>query len=161
MYLDDVIIYGKTFEETFANLRPVMAHLHEHNLLVKARKCELFEMSIAFLEHVVPEEDIATDPKKVEMICILSAPKDKGGIRSILVLGNYYKHFIKSYCVITAPLQELLKKSVHFRWDDEQEDAFNKLKEALCKALVLAYPDPDLPYVVDMDASNLAISAVL
>ncbi len=63
--------------------------------------------------------------------------------------------------MIKAPLQELLKKSVHFRWNDEQEDAFIKLNEALCKALVLAYPDPDLPYVVDTDASNLAISVVL
>ncbi len=53
------------------------------------------------------------------------------------------------------------KKSDHFRWDDEQEDAFIKLKEALCKALVLAYPNPDLLYVVDTDASNLAIGAVL
>ncbi len=107
------------------------------------------------------EKGIATDPKKVEKICNISAPKDKGGIRSILGLGNYYKQFIKSYCVITAPLQELVKKSVHFRWDDEQEDAFINLKEALCKAPVLAYPDPDLSNVVDTDASNLAIGAVL
>ncbi len=55
--------------------------------------------------------------------------------------------------LLTAPLQELLKKSVHFRWDDEQEDVFIRLKEALCEALVLAYPNPDLPY--------LAIGAVL
>ncbi len=98
------------------------------------------------------DEGIATDPAKVE-ICNLSAPKDKGGIRSILGLGNYYKWFIKSYCVIT----ELLKKSVHFRWDDEQEQAFIKLKEALCKAPVLAYPDPNVLYIVDTDASNLVI----
>ncbi len=55
----------------------------------------------------------------------------------------------------------MLKKSDHFRLDDEQEDAFVKLKEALCKAQVLAYPDPDLPYAVDMDPSNLVIGAVL
>ncbi len=107
------------------------------------------------------EEGIATDPTKVEKICNLSAPKDKGGVRSTLGLGNYYKRFIKSYCVITAPLQELLKKSVHFRWDDEQEGAFIMLKEALCKAPILAYPNPDVPYIVDTDASNLAIGAVL
>ncbi len=76
-------------------------------------------------------------------------------------LGNYYKRFIKSYCVITTPLQELLKKSGHFRWDGVQEDAFIKLKEALYKTLVLAYPAPDLPYVMDTDAHNLAIGAVL
>ncbi len=107
------------------------------------------------------EEGIATDPTKVEKICNLSAPNDNGRIRSILGLGNYYKQFIKSYCVITAPLQELLKKSVHLWWDNEQEDAFIKLKEALCKALVLAYPNPNLLYVVDTDATNLAIGTVL
>ncbi len=116
-------------------------------------------MSIAFLGHIVSEEGIATHPTNVEKICNLSTPK--GGVRSILGLGNYYKQFIKSYCVITAPLQELLKKSVHFRWDDEQEDAFIKLKEALCKAPVLAYPNPDVPYIMDTDASNLAIGPLL
>ncbi len=55
----------------------------------------------------------------------------------------------------------MLKNLVLFRWDDEQEDAFIKLKETLCKAPVLAYPDPNLPYVMDTDASNLAICAVL
>ncbi len=161
VYLDDVIIYGKTFEETLANLKLMMAHLREHNLLCKARKFELFEMSIAFLGHFVSEEGIATDHKKGRKDMQLICSKRQVGIRSILGLGNYYKYFIKSYCVITTPPQELVKTSIHFRWDDEQEDAFVKLKEALCKAPVLAYPDPDLPYVVNTDASNLAISAVL
>ncbi len=49
VYLDNVIIYGKTFEETLANLRLVMVHLQKLNLLAKARQCELFEMSIASL----------------------------------------------------------------------------------------------------------------
>ncbi len=161
VYLDDVIIYGSTFEETLVNLKLVMSHLREHKLLSKARKCELFKTSIAFLGHVGSKDSIATDPMKVEKICNLSAPKDKSGIRSIMGLGNYYKRFIKSYCVITAPLQELLKKAVHFRWGDEQENSFVQLKDALCKAPVLVYPDPDLPYVVDTDARNLAIGAVL
>ncbi len=88
------------------------------------------------------KDGIATDPMKVEKICNLSSPKDKSGIRRILGLGNYYKRFIKSYCVIAASLQELLKKAGHFRWRDEQENSFLQLKDAFCKALVLAYPDP-------------------
>ncbi len=75
VYLDDVIIYGKMFKGTLANLTLVMAHLHEHNLLAKAWKCELCETSIAFL---VSEDSIATDHKKVEKICNLYASKDKG-----------------------------------------------------------------------------------
>ncbi len=90
VYLDEVIIYSKTFEETLANLKLVIAHPREHNLLAKAWKCELFEMSIVFLGHVVSEEGIPTDPTKVEKISNLSAPKDKGEIRNILGLGNYY-----------------------------------------------------------------------
>ncbi len=77
--LDNVIIYGKTFEETLANLKLVMSRLCEHNLLAKAQKCELFKTSIAFLGHIVSEKGTATDPTKVEKICNLSAPKDKGG----------------------------------------------------------------------------------
>ncbi len=161
VYLDDVIIYGKVFKETLANFKLVMAHLREHNLLAKARKSELFETSIAFLGHIVSKKGIATDPKKVEKICNLPAPKDNGEVRSILGLGNYYKWFIKSYLVITAPLQELLKKLAHFRYTDEQDGAFNKLKEVLCKTPVLAYPNPDEPYIVNTDASNLVISAIL
>ncbi len=79
VYLDDIIIYGITFEETLANLKLLMASLRELNLLAKVQQCELFEMRIAFLRNVVSEEGIATDPTKVEKIFNLSAPKDKGG----------------------------------------------------------------------------------
>ncbi len=86
VYLDNIIIFGSSFEETLANLKLVMIHLREHNLLAKVRKYELFEMNIAFLRHVVSEEGIVTDSAKVEKIYNLSSPKDKGGIRSILGL---------------------------------------------------------------------------
>ncbi len=86
VYLDNVIIYCETFKETLPNLKLVIRYLQEHHLLAIARKCELFEMSIAFLGHIVSGEGIATCPKNVEKICNLSAPKDKGGVRSILGL---------------------------------------------------------------------------
>ncbi len=72
------------FEETLANLKLVLACLREHNLLAKAQKCEIFKTSIAFLGNVVSESGIATNPKKVEKICNLYAPKDRGLTRSIL-----------------------------------------------------------------------------
>ncbi len=82
--LDDVIIFGSLFKEILANLKLVIGRHCEHNLLCKARKCELFETSIALLGHAVSEEGIATDPAKVEKICNLCAPNDKSGIISIL-----------------------------------------------------------------------------
>ncbi len=103
VYLYDVIIFVSLFEETLANLRLVMAHLQEHNLLAKARKCELFETNITFLGHVVSEEGIATDPAKVEKICNLSAPKDKG-----------YKKNIGTWKLLQAVHQELLRNNSPF-----------------------------------------------
>ncbi len=103
VYLDDVIIYGKTLEETLANLILVMAHLREHNLLAKAQKCKLFETSIAFLGPIVSDKGIATHPKKVEKIYNLPAPKDKGGVRSILV----HEELLCNYSPSTRAAQEI------------------------------------------------------
>ncbi len=161
VYLDDIIILSKTFDETLGNFKLLMDRIREHKLLVKARKCELSKISIAFLGQIVSEEGIATDPIKVDNICNLPAPTDKGGVKVILGHGNYYKRFIKGYHVITAPLQELLKKSVRFTWTDRQEKAFIIIKDAFYMAPVLSYPDPDALYIMDMDASSLAIGAVL
>ncbi len=92
--------------------------------------------------------------KRLKRYATYMHPKTRG-IKKYIGTWKLIQAVHQNYCVITAPLQELLKKSVHFRWKNEQEDAFIKLKEALCKAPVLAYSDPDLPYVVDTDASNL------
>jgi len=162
LYLDDVIVFGKTFEEVYDNLKAVLARFAKYNLKLKAKKCELFKRKVAFLGHVVSEEGIQCDPKKIEKIKDLDAPTNRSGVRAILGLGNYYRRFIKDYGNIVAPLQRLTRKEVEFEWGDEEQAALDKLKEAFCSAPILAYPDHEAGnFIIDTDASNYAIGGVI
>jgi len=163
LYLDDIIVYGRTFEEVYQNLQDVMKRLKKYNLKLKAKKCSLFQRSVKFLGHVVSEKGIACNPETVQAVQDLGQPRDKTGVRSILGLGNYYRRFIKDYCLITHPLQLLTHLDVDFYWTEEHETSLQKLKDALCSAPVLAYPDMSegKTFIVDTDASDYQIGGVL
>jgi len=162
LYLDDVIVFGKTFDECYENLRDVVQRFSRYNLKLKAKKCELFMREVSFLGHVVSERGIKCDPKKIEKIMALEPATNKTGIRAILGLGNYYRRFIKDFGAIVEPLQRLTRKDVQFEWGEEQQESLDKLKEAFCSAPILAYPDFELGnFIVDTDASNYAIGGVL
>ena len=163
LYLDDIIVYGRTFEEVYANLQKVMAQLRKYNLKLKAKKCSLFRRSVKFLGHVVTEEGIACNPETVQAVRDLARPKDKTGVRSILGLGNYYRRFIKDYCLLTHPLQLLTHLDVDFKWTEEHEVSLQRLKDALSTAPVLGYPNmaKGETFIVDTDASDYQIGGVL
>ncbi len=161
LYLDDVIVFGDTFQETLDNLMAILCKFWEYNLKLKAKKCSLFKRKVNFLGHVVSENGIECDLSKIEKIKDLQAPKTKTGIRAILGLGNYYRHFIKGFSSIVAPLQRLTRNNVDFSWGDPEKTALDKLKEAFCSAPILAYTDHEGEFIVDTDASNYAIGAVL
>ncbi len=159
MYLDDVIVFGDTFQETLDNLMPILCRFREYNLKLKAKKCSLFQRKVNFLRHVISENGIECDPSKINKI--KEAPKTKTGVRAILGLGNYYRHFIKGFSSIAAPLQRLTHNDVDFSWGDPEQTALGKLKEAFCSASILAYPDHEGEFIVGTDASKYAIGAVL
>ncbi len=161
LYLDDVIVFGDTFKETLDNLIAILYRFREYNLKLKAKKCSLFERKVNFLGHVVSENSIEYDPGKINKIKYLQAPKTKTGVRPILGLGNYYRRFIKGFSSIVGPLQRLTRKDVDFSWGDPEQTALDKLKEAFCSAPILAYPDHEGEFIVNMDASNYSIGAVL
>ena len=88
-------------------------------------------------------------------------PKDKTQTRSFLGLANYYHRFVPAFSAIARPLTDLTRKNVAFKWDAECDAAFKLLKQKLCSAPVLALPHPNHPFVVVMDASNIAIGGAL
>ena len=161
LYLDDVIVYGNTFEEVLNNLRAILLRMREYNLKLKAKKCSLFKRRVNFLGHIVSENGRECDPGKIEKIQNLPPPKTKTGVRAILGLGNYYRRFIKGYASIAAPLQRLTKMDVDFIWTDKEQEALDNLKKAFCSAPILGYPDHEGEFIVDTDASNYAIGGVL
>ena len=163
LYLDDIIVYGDTFEEVYENLMKVMERLKKYNLKLKAKKCSLFKRSVKFLGHLVSGDGIACNPDKIKAVTDIGPPNDKTGVRSILGLGNYYRRFIKDYSLITFPLQQLTHSDAEFVWRKEHDESLEKLKTALTTAPVLAYPDTseDARFIVDTDASDYQIGGVL
>ena len=161
IYLDDIIVYGNSFDQQLERLKEVFQRLKKANLKLKVKKCELFQKSVAFLGHIVSEDGISADPSKVEAVKNWSVPQNLTELRSFLGLCSYYRKFIKGFAGIAAPLHKLTEKGKRFQWNELCEDAFNTLKNALISSPILAYPDESLSFILDTDACDTGIGAVL
>ena len=161
VYIDDVVVYAKTWDQMLKNLNTVLQRIDEYGLKLKASKCFLFQKSIKFLGHVISGDGIQTDSDKVAAIKDFKVPTRVKHVRSFLGLTGYYRKFIKSYALLAEPLHCLLRANASFRWELAQQQAFDALKDALCQAPVLGFPVHGLPYIVDTDASLVALGGVL
>lgn len=162
-YLDDIIVFGTSFELTLKHLDEVLARLAQHGIKVKPNKCHLFESQMLFLGHVVTPEGIHTDPNKVDTIRSWPQPLNGKEVKSFLGLINYYQRFIPNLSQLASPLR-LLEKAKIWNWTADCQDSFNKIKELLTTAPVLGFPDfsPSAsPFILDCDASDSGVGAVL
>src|SRR3954454_18919398 len=162
VYLDDIIIFTKgTFEQHIEQLAKVFQKLREAKLKIKISKCHFCLPNIHFLGHVVGRDGIHPDPEKIDKVKNYSEPKNLTQLRAALGLFSYYRKFVKDLSKIARPLYALLKKDVPFQWKNQQQEAFNYLKETLTKAPILSYPEFDKPFVIFTDASKIGLGAVL
>lgn len=161
VFLDDVLVYNKNMEEHIEHLRQVFKLLQEHDLKLKLSKCSFAQDKLEFLGHVISKEGVATDPTKIEIVRKWPVPECVKDIRSFLGMAGYYRKFVKGFGVISKPLTNLLKKGQSFVWTSEAQESFDALKAALVSAPVLALPDFSRPFVIDTDASEKGIGAVL
>ena len=162
VYLDDIVVFGKTFEQTLARLRLVMERLKAAGLKLKASKCKWFQKSVQYLGHIVSAEGIKCDPEKIETVKDWPIPKSVTQVRSFLGLASYYRKFIDNFAEIAHPLTSLTRKRAKFCWSTACQQSFETLKECLISAPVLAYPLRDAgEFVLDTDASNHGMGAVL
>ena len=167
IYLDDIIVFAKTQEEAITRLGTVFQKLREAGLKLKPSKCELFKTSLLYLGHIVSEDGIRTDPKKIEDILQWPVPLTVTDVRSFLGLTNYYWRFLKGYAKIAKPLTTLIsgenadKKKALVVWTSECQEAFEQLKKLCTEAPVLAYPDFTKPFKLHIDACNRGLGAIL
>ena len=156
VYLDDILIYSGSFEEHVCHLRLVLERLGLANLKLKAAKCQFITQSVGFLGHILSSEGIRTDPRLCETVKNCPQPNNVTGIRRFIGLSGFYRKFIHNFSIIARPLHDLTKIERKFEWNEKCEIAFNKLKDALCSAPVLAHPNFNLPFVLYTDSSDFA-----
>lgn len=161
VYIDDVLVYGGTFEEELARLEEVLHRLRVANLKLSPRKCTLFQHEVPFLGHFVGRGGVRTDPEKVPAVVKWPVPASVADVRSFLGLCTYYRRFVQGFATIAAPLTQLTKKNTRFVWNETCQEAFDGLKAAMVGAPVQPFPDSSLPYLLDTDASAEGIGAVL
>ena len=175
IYLDDIIIFSSTFEDHLCHLEAVFSRLKQHNLKLKASKCEFLKSEVKYLGHVVSEDGVKTDPEKIDALKTWPIPKDVKEVRAFLGFTGYYRRFIRNYASIARPLNDLLighctntkgkrkprQKPSDFIWTERQQQAFALLIEQLTNPPILAYADYHLPFKLHTDASLSGLGAVL
>ncbi|GFW76646.1 hypothetical protein TNCV_4943631 [Trichonephila clavipes] len=152
---------GRTFEEHLQNIRKVLSKLRDANLKLNPSKCKFFQKEVNYLGHIISAEGVSTDPEKVSAVKNWKRPENLRELRSFLGLCTYYRKFVRGFSNIARPLHKLTESKQKFQWTKECEDSFLQLKEALTSSPILIYPQPDKPFILDTDASNESVGAVL
>ncbi|GJX59764.1 putative reverse transcriptase domain-containing protein [Tanacetum coccineum] len=141
VFIDDILIYSKTKEEHVEHLRIVLKLFRKEKLYAKFSKCEFWLREVQFLGLVKNGDRIHVDPSKIEVVKNWKAPRTLTEVHSFLGLAGYYRRFIENFSKIAKSLTMLTQKNNTFDWGEEQELAFQTLKDKLCNVLVLALPD--------------------
>jgi hypothetical protein len=159
--MDDVIIFAKTEEEHARKLDKVLKVLGEYGFKLNKSKCEFQQKELIYLGHKISAQGVATNPATVEAIEALLPPETTKQVRSFLGSAQYYRKFIPRLAEAAHPLYKLTKKDARFAWSDECQRAWEYVKRALVAAPVLAYPNMDKEFILQTDASDYAMGAVL
>ena len=160
-YIDDIIIFSETLAAHLQDLRQLFTALKAANLKLSPKKCVLGTAKVHYLGHVVSREGVQPDPSKIKAVKEYPQPKNVAELRRFLGLAQYYHRFIRNFSHVAAPLFSLLKKGASYDFNEECQEAFKQLKEALTTAPVLAHPDLDRTFIIECDASSAGYGACL
>ncbi|KAK3707424.1 hypothetical protein QZH41_002496 [Actinostola sp. cb2023] len=174
VYLDDIIVYSCNVAEHLGRLEHVFQKLREHGLKIEPKKCSFFKTKVNYLGHVVSAEGIETDPAKTEVVANWTVPKTLKEVRSFLGFASYYRRFVPEFSKTAKPLHALVaklseggkvgrrrNKSINDEWNADCQKAFEEIKTALTNPPTLAYPVFTEPFILETDASNDGLGAVL
>ena len=160
-YLDDIIVFSHDIKGHLERLETLFQRLREAKLKLKPSKCHLLQRRVTFLGYTVSQEGVGTDPDKISAVKDWPTPQNLRQCRAFVGLCQYYRRFVPNFSGIAAPLHALTKKGARFLWTDDCQSAFDQLKQILTSADVLALPKEEGTFVLDCDASDKAIGAVL
>jgi hypothetical protein len=160
VFFDDILIYNKSWEDHVLHVDRVLQLLKEQQLYAKPSKFFFGVKEVDYLGDIVYHEGFTVDPNNIKSMMDWPIPKTLKNIRGFLGLIGYYLKFVQNYGRIATLLTALTKKDV-FLWTSEETQAFEQLKEATCKALILTTPDFTKTFIVECGASGNGIGVVL
>ncbi|KAK3517667.1 hypothetical protein QTP70_015162 [Hemibagrus guttatus] len=161
-YIDDILVYSSSMEEHVRMVWEVLFRLQQHHLYVKLEKCEFHRSTVTFLGYVISRHGVEMDVVKVQAVTEWPAPTSVRERQRFLGFTNFYRRFIRNYSSVAGPLTSLLRgKPKKLTWTDLARSAFQRLKNCFTTAPILRHPDPDLPFMVEVDASSSGLGAVL
>ncbi len=161
IYLDDILVYSRTEAEHTEHLRIVLDLLRKHKMFGRLAKSDFGKPQVPFLGHVVSAAGVSVDPDKTAVIQRWETPYSVREVQSFLGFANWFRMYIPGYSQHIAPLTELTKKNVPFRWTSQCQHCFDWLKGCLQQPPVLALPDYQQQFEVRVDASSMCVGAVL
>jgi len=161
VYLDDVIIFSEDFEGMMKRLEQVFSRLQFAKLKLNPKKCSFLRKEIKYLGFVISEKGVLTDEKKISSVRDWPVPRTKKQVRSFLGFCSYYRKFVKNFSLIAKPLFSLTENTCKFEWTELCGKAFEELKKRLISSPILSFPKEEGQFILDTDASNHGIGAVL
>ncbi|GJP34181.1 hypothetical protein CLOM_g18636 [Closterium sp. NIES-68] len=161
VYLYDILVYSRDMQQHVEHLRRVFEILRRERFYVKLSKSDFALKKVQFFGHIVSAQGVHIDPKKIESVRTRKTPENMKELQQFLGFANYYNRFMPQYAKIATPLTNLLKKNTPYKWELQHQEAVEQLKQALMSAPVLILPDPERDYVIEADASDQAVGAVL
>jgi hypothetical protein len=130
-------------------------------LYANLEKCTFCTGKVVFLGFVVSGQGVEVDEEKIKVVRDWMPPQNVSKVRSFLGLTRFYQRFVKDFSIVAAPINELTKKEVPFKWGEAQHKAFEELKTKLTTTLVLALPDFGNTFEIECAASGIGIGGVL
>ncbi|KAA8496806.1 Transposon Ty3-I Gag-Pol polyprotein [Porphyridium purpureum] len=165
VYLDDILVFTKDRQSHGEVLKEVLSRLQKAGYRLKRKKCSFFVSEVEYLGNIVGNGCVKMDPRKVEALRDWPVPKTVTELRSFLGMTNWFRRFVKGYSTVVAPLTSLLQnaksKKQLIELGDEGKSAFKKIVGMLTEAPVLALPDPEKPFEVYTDRSEVAFRPYL
>jgi hypothetical protein len=160
VFFDDILVYSTSIEDHLQHLTQVFSTLLTAKFYLKLSKCLFAQQKLEYLGHIISGKGVQVDPSKISAMVDWPVPTSITSLRGFLGLTGFYRKFIRNYASIATPLTRLLRKDA-FNWTEEAQLAFESLKQAMIKAPLLASRDFTIPFVLETDASGIAMGAVL
>ncbi|KAB5587886.1 Retrotransposable element Tf2 [Ceratobasidium theobromae] len=161
VYLDDILIFSKTREEHTEHLREVLERLRGAHLFCKETKCHFFVEEVVYIGIVISPEGVSMEKDKIRAIQEWMEPRTVKEVQSFLGFANFYRRFVNNFSLLAKPLTRLTRKEVEWKWGEEEQAAFEQIKEAISRDPVLRHPNEAKPYFLETDASGVAMGAIL